>query len=709
MAFTQDNLYFRVTTPFGKDKLLFKKISGIEMLSGLFEYELEVVSESNNLSFDTIIGKNVTVTLEFEGTAAFKRYINALVVQFVQARSDRDPDNSKSYLTTYRATLRPWLWMLNLTRNCQIFQNMTSPEIIKKVFKDLGFTDIRDGLKGTYDKREYCVQYDETAFSFVSRLMEDDGIFYFFEHTDTKHTLVLADDLSIHQPVIGYPTVRYWEAFEATRPEDTVFDCNLAAQVTTGKYAVDDYHFETPSTDLLSEVAGKTGTMRVYEYQGYQGGFDKTAQATKLARRRIEGLEWRNKLLHGQSYCVGFSAGFKFTLKEHPRTDLNTSYVIRALSLSASLENYSNSFEAIPATVPFRTPVQTAKPRIPGTQTAVVTGPKGEEIHTDKYGRIKVQFHWDQLGKKDETTTCFIRVNQGWAGKAWGRLFLPRIGQEVIVSFINGDPDRPLVTGAVYNAEQTVPYALPDNKTKSTWKTRSSKGGGVEDFNEIYFEDKKGEEKFYVHAQKDMKIMVEHDRHKRVDNDEINDIKMNRTTTIEEKHDTLTVAKGDRIIKVNTGKETHFVKSTRSLQVTGNEDHKNDANFLHEVKGNYTLKVTGNLDIQVNGNITIKSAMNFKAKAGINMEHEAGVNLKIKAGVNVESKAGVMLKNEAGIMLKNKGGVMLESNGGVMLDNKAGVMLTNDGGVLLTDKAGALGEVKAGAILIVKGAIVMIN
>ncbi|MDM8545891.1 type VI secretion system tip protein TssI/VgrG [Candidatus Venteria ishoeyi] len=766
MAFTQDNQYFSVTTPLGKDKLLFKRIRGSERLSGLFEYELEMLSEANDLKFKSIVGKNLTVTLEF--TDGNKRYIHALVASFEQSRSDQEPDK-KSHMTTYRAILRPWLWMLTLTRNSEIFQNMSTPEIIKKIFGDLSFKDFKDSLKGTYAKREYCVQYEETAFNFVSRLMEDEGIYYFFEHTDAKHTLVLADDLSVHKDVEGYASVRFWDAHEASQPEDIVFACTLSENVTTGKYAVDDFHFETPSTDLLSQVSGEDGKMRIYEYQGFQGGYDKKADGDKIAKKRIESLEWENKILRGESYCIGFGVGGKFTLKEHPRKDINDSYTICTLSISATLSKYLNSFEAIPAKSQFRPPVVARKPRISGHQTAIVTGPSGEEIYTDKYGRIKVQFHWDQLGKKDEKTTCFIRVNQSWAGKAWGRLFLPRIGQEVLVSFINGDPDRPVVTGALYNAEQTVPYALPANKTKSTWKTRSSKKGGVEDFNEIYFEDKKGEEKFYQHAQKDMKIMVENDRHKRVDNDEINDIKMNRTTTIEEKDDKLTIAKGNRTltvklartvttqekddkltinqgsriisidekdykltvskgnrdIQVKKGKETHKVQDTRLLHVVSDETHNNDGDFSHTVKGNYTLKVTGNLILDVTGDIKVKGkknadvklGMNIKTKAGMNIQTQAGVNIKTKAGVNIDIKAGVMMKNTAGVMMKNKAGVMMDNKGGVMMKNEAGVMMKNKGGVMminegglmLTNKAGLLGEVKAGAILMVKGGLVLIN
>jgi len=699
MPLTQDNQYFKVSTPLGKDKLIFRHLQGNEKLSELFEYTVEAISEINNLAFDNIVGKPVGVTLEF--TNSYKRYIHGIATAFTQAKSDKTPD-AETHLTVYHVTLRPWFWFLTLTKNCQIFQNMSTPEIIKAIFKELGFSDFKDSLKGTYTKREYCVQYDETAFSFVCRLMEDDGIFYFFEHSESKHTLVLADDLSVHQNVIGYNKVRFWEIYESSNPEDVIHKCFISQQTLPAKYAIDDYHFETPSTDLKTEVTGKsTSKMRIYEYQSYQGGIDTTSAADKVANTRIQSFEWQKKILFGESYCIGFGAGRKFTLEKHPRKDINAEYIIYSLSISASLTEYSNSFQAIPATVQFRPIVSTPKPRIAGLQTAVVTGPKGEEIYTDKYGRIKVQFHWDQKGKKDEQTTCFIRVNQSWAGKAWGRLFLPRIGQEVLVSFVNGDPDRPLVIGSVYNAEQTVPYALPANKTKSTLKTRSSLKGGTEDFNEIFFEDKKGEELFYQHAQKDMTIMVEHDRQKTVGNDEINKIKKNRTTTIEEEHETLTVEKGNRFVYVKTGNETHEVKGKRDLKVTGNETHKNDANFTHEVTGNYKLKVMGTLTIEVTGNVSIKGSQNIKT--------EAMLNMKNKAGINFENEAGVTMKNKANVSIENNANVSIKSTANVSLENKGNVMIKNEGGAMMQEKGGAMGQVEGGGILIIKGGIVMIN
>lgn len=625
-AYVQDNLPVTITSPLGKDKLLLKSLRGDERISGLFSFVLELSSENTALDFSQILGKSLTVSIRLsDGT---KRHINGIVGRFAQEGGDER-------FTAYSAELYPWLWMLTLTADCRIFQNQSVPQIIEKIFSDLGFSDFRVDLKNSYASRDYCVQYNETAFAFVSRLMEDEGIHYFFEHSDGTHTLVLADDADAHQacPGLESTSVRYRKSAIDATDDHSVTSCTIEQQVVTGKYAMDDFNFETPSMDLISSVNGDGSKMRVYEYPG---GFIKKDVGEKRAKVRIESEEWPGKLLRGASFCRAFVSGHKFTLKDYDRADVNGAYVLRRVSHQVTQENYTNSFEAFPATAAFRPTRETPKPIIPGIQTATVVGKSGEEIWTDQYGRVKVQFHWDQRGKKDENSSCWLRVNQGWAGKQWGSLFLPRIGQEVIVSYLEGDPDQPVVIGALYNAEQLVPYALPAEQTKSTIKSNSSKGGVG--FNELRFEDKKDSEEIFCHAQKDMTIKVEHDRVKDVLNDETNTIKQNRASTIQEGNETLTVEKGNRTIQVNTGNETHEVKGTRDVTVTGNETHTNKANFDQDVTGNVTWKVSGNLTIDVSGSVAIK--------AGTSLNSEAGATLTSKgsAGVNVESGAVVAIK-----------------------------------------------------------------
>ena len=615
-TYTQDTLNLQVTTPFGPNKLLLRSFSGEEQISGLFHFLLEMVSEDQSLDFSSIVGQGVTVTLQLNSGGT--HYINGIVGRFMQEDSDER-------LTTYYAELHPWLWMLTKTMDCRIFQNQTVPQIIKSVFTNLGFADYRDALKDTYQPLDYCVQYDESAFNFVSRLMEEAGIFYFFEHADGKHTLVLADDSDAYKPCPGLSAAQYRQSSVQYTDDQVVTRCTIEQQVVTGVYAHDDFNFETPSTDLMVEATGTGSSMRIYEYPG---GFLKKDDGETIANVRLEACEQPSQILRGEGYVRAFTAGFKFDLKNHYRNDANTTYVLRWVSHAATQESYTNSFEAFPLTVPFRPQRVTPRPRIVGTQTALVVGKSGEEIWTDKYGRIKVQFHWDQLGKNDENSSCWIRVDYGWAGKQWGGIFLPRIGQEVIVSYLEGDPDRPVITGALYNAEQVVPYTLPDEQTKSTIKSNSSKGG--QGFNEIRFEDKKDSEEIYFHAQKDQTIEV------------LN----NRTKTV-------------------TKNETNTIQGTRDQTVTGDETHTNQGNFTHKVTGNYELQVTGNLTIDVTGTVTFKTSQSMSLEAQTSMTSKAGTSMSNSAGTSMTNTAATSLSNEAQMGITNKGSASnnVESDG----------------------------------------------
>lgn len=685
MAFTQGDQHISITTPLGKDKLFLRAFHGEERISGLFHFFLEMQSEEKSLDFSQVVGKGATVKVEL-ADGSF-RYIHGIVGRFVQAGSD-------ARFTTYFAELHPWLWLLTMSVDCRIYQNMTVPDIVTGLFTELGFTDFRNGTTGTYKPLEYCVQYNESAFAFVSRLLEDQGISYFFAHEDGRHTLVLADDASAFADCTGAATVEYG-TYGDWKQQNVVSACTLEETVIPGKYAVDDFGFETPSTDLIgssdSQVAIDGAKRRIYEYPG---GFVKKDAAEGRAKLRMEEREAPRKLLKGQSFCPAFVAGGKTKLEKHYRDDVNAAYALASVSHSATVDSYSNGFEAFPAETPFRPPRTTRRPLIPGTQTAIVVGKSGEEIWTDKYGRIKVQFHWDQKGKNDENSSCWIRVAHGWAGKSWGQMFLPRIGQEVVVSFLEGDPDRPLVTGSVYNAEQTVPYALPGEQTKSTIKSNVSKGGGG--WNEIRFEDKKDSEEVYIQAEKDYNRVVKNNEtvkvgfEKKKDGNQTIDVYKNRTITVEEGNQSLQVKKGNRDIKVDTGNETHTVAGTRDVTVTKAETHTSKDNFDHKVTKNYTLKVDGNLSIEVLGTVTIKSTQDMLLDSKAKLTAKAVSDLATQ-GMNISNKATVELKNE-----------------GLNVTNKAGVNLKGEG-TMVTSKASAMNTVEAGGILTLKGALAKIN
>ncbi len=642
--FTQDNLLFTVHTPLGKDKLLFKHLQGEEQLAGLFHFQLELLSESRNIDFQAILGQSLTVQIQF--APDHTRYLNGIVTRFAQ-------DDTDSRFTTYYADIRPWLWQLTLTQDCRIFQNLSVPDIIKKVFTDLNCHDYRFKLvrPNYYEPRVYCVQYQETAFDFVSRLMEDVGIFYFFEHQEDRHVMVLIDDLSSHPDCPGISTARFLRNSNTTQPEDAVTHCQWQQQLTTSRYAIDDFNFEIPNTDLHSSIDAlpeqKSTNFQVYEYDA---GFSKPVEGQDKVTRRIESQVTEHKLLEGQSYCLSFVSGHRFTLKDHRRQDFNIKYVLRWISHSLSLIDYQNSFIAFPADLNFRTPRTTPRPQIVSTQTAIVTGPAGDEIYTDKYGRIKVQFHWDREGKYDENSSCWIRVNQGWAGKNWGHLAIPRIGQEVIVSFLNGNPDTPIVTGAVYNASQTVPYPLPAEQTKSTLKSNSSKGGGG--FNEIRFEDKKGEEQIFIHAQKDEDIIIENTTKEWIGNERHLVVKTRQLEQV----------KADKHLTVN-GNRFQLLKGDTNLTVEGDQLELVKRNQHLMVSGEHCTAVRGNEHLIVQGNHNERSCQKRSIKAKTDFHAEAGITLSLKAGMQLTIQAGesFISLDASGITIQ---GAMVKVNSG---------------------------------------------
>ncbi len=669
MSFSQENRWAQITTGAGKDVFRLREMWGTERLSELFHFDLELESDSADVDFSKVVGEPCTVKVTFPEKKT--RVFHGLVTRLRVGATDPG-------VTRYRAELRPWLWMLTRISDCCVFQEMSVPDIVQKIFKDAGYNDFKLSLKSSYTAREYCVQYRETAFDFVSRLLEEEGIHYFFEHTDGKHTMVLADDASAWSACPSLSKMRFRGTLSETPEVDVVPQCELEQRVTTDKIALDDFSFETPSTDL--EAATGSGKLERYDYPG---GFLKKADGDSRAKLRLEAHEGEEEQLTGASYNPDFSAGCTFDLEDHPRSAVNATWALREVEHRLSQLAYSNHFVAGPKDTTFRPRPTTPKPVIPGTQTAIVVGKSGEEIWTDKFGRIKVHFHWDRVGKKDETSSCWIRVSQGWAGKSWGSFFLPRIGQEVVVSFLEGDPDRPLVTGAVYNAEQTVPYTLPTNQTQSTVKSNTSKGGAG--FNEIRFEDKKDSEEIFVHAAKDMNTEV------------LNDA-------------SLTVTQ-NRKITVSEGDETHTVaKGKRTLSVKGDEKHTNEANYTQEVKGDFTREVKGDFKLKVTGKITIEAGGDVTLKStGGKVTVEASTAGCFEAGTAMTVKAGTALNAEAGTALTNKAGTSLTNQAGTSLTNKGGTTLTNEGGISTTNKGSASQTVDGGGMLTAKGGLVKIN
>jgi type VI secretion system secreted protein VgrG len=648
---------FTLTTPLGPDKLLLKGFRGSEGISRLFHFELDLLSEDPSIDFTQIIGKSVTIAVtQADGTP---RYFNGIISRFGQGGADET-------FTSYHAEMVPWLWLLTRTADCRIFQNMKIPDIIKQVFTGLGFNDFADSLKSPYEPREYCVQYRETDFNFVSRLMEEYGIFYFFQHTQGKHTLVLGDDPSANANCPGQSQFRFYFETRAVLDEDVVNGWQAEQELRTGKCTLTDYNFETPSSDLLSSTStiDSVGGNSQYDTYDYPGNYLTKSDGASLTKIRMQEEESVHVVIHGTSDARSMVSGYKFTLTEHYREDMNTSYLLTDIGHSAQTtgfgsrrgaaeEHYSNSFKCIPASVPFRPLRLTPRPTIRGPQPAVVVGPAGNEIYTDQYGRVKVQFFWDRLGNNDENSSCWIRVSQFWAGKAWGAIFLPRIGQEVMVDFLEGDPDQPLVSGRVYNAEQTVPYSLPDEQTKSTIKTRSSQGGGTDNFNEIRFEDKMGEEELFIHAEKDMVREVENDDSLKVGNDQTINIQNNRTETVAQGNESITIQTGNRSVEVQQGNDDHKVDmGNRSVEISMGND------TLDISMGNQTTNVDlGSISTTAMQSITLTVGANSITidQTGVTIN---GIMVNINGTAMISSSAP-MISESADALLQLQGGITM--------------------------------------------------
>lgn len=517
MFFKQLTRMAQINSPLGPDTLILGEMGGGEELGRLFDYELQLTSSDAAIDLNQLLGKPMSLSLQLDGQG--QRHFHGIV-----ARCSQNIDRGQ--YASYQVTLRPWLWLLTRTSDCRIFQNLSIPQIIKQVFRDLGFSDFEDRLSRPYREWEYCVQYRETSFDFVSRLMEQEGIYYYFHHEKDRHVLVLADAYGAHQACPGYESVPYFPPDGQHRERDHLNDWHLAQEVQPGSLELNDYDFQRPSARIdVRSAMPRPHAAGDYPLYDYPGTYVQSQDGEHYARTRIEALQSLHERVQLKGNARGLAAGHLFSMTGFSRQDQNREYLIvhtRTFVSQERLETgagsgaaqFESSLGCIDAQQSFRPLANTPRPVVKGPQTAIVVGPAGEEIWTDQFGRVKVHFYWDRHDQSNENSSCWIRVSQAWAGKNWGSMQIPRIGQEVIVSFLEGDPDRPIITGRVYNAEQTVPYDLPANATQSGMKSRSSKGGTPANFNEIRMEDKKGAEQLYIHAERNQDIVVEqHETH----------------------------------------------------------------------------------------------------------------------------------------------------------------------------------------------------
>ncbi len=667
--FSQAERSIRLDTVLGTDVLLLSSFAGTEGISRPFSYRIDMLSLDPEIVATDLL--RTTMRLDIDMPDGGTRHVHGLVRSFAQLGQGEE-------LTSYRAEIVPWTWFLSLSHECRIHQNKSVPEIVATVFEDLGFTDFDNRCSRSYASREYCVQYRESHLNFVSRLLEEEGIFTCFEHSEDRHILVLADDNSAFQPVVGQPEM--WMRPEAAAgATDGITSLERERSARLGRVTLEDYDWLQPQMSLQSQLEGAEPE-ELYDY--HPGRYTTQDMGDRYSRLLLEEQEAQRELALGVATCRHFEAGRTFELQGHYRDDMNEEYVLLDVSQAGRNSDYMArdtptttydvSFVAMPSRVPYRPAHTAVKPTIQGLQTAEVVGKSGEEIWTDSHGRIKVQFHWDREGQKDENSSCWIRVATPWAGKGYGSISIPRIGNEVVVAFEEGDPDRPLVLGSVYNAVQTPPFGLPDSGIQMGMKSRSSPGGGGA--NEITMTDTKGNEMMNIHAQYDQVTTVL--------NDQTNTIQNNRTSSVAV-DDAESVGSNQ---SVDVGADQSIaIGGNRTLEVGGNQTSTVGGNDDTSVGGNQSLAVGGNRTITIGSDDELSVGGDRKMGASSNAEMSAGSNYTIKGGTNVQVEAGAKVTIKAGAT------ITLEAGGSKIEVGPAGV------------------TIQTGAMVTVTGAMIKLN
>jgi len=675
-------------SPLG-EKVELYSMSGREALSRPFVYEVELLSEDESLDLLAPLGKAASVVCELSGGGA--REFNGIVTQFALV-------GEHGNYAKYRAVMRPWLWFLGQNVLSRVFQPETVPNVVTALFRERGFSDFELSIAaGAYRKWDYINQYRESELNFVSRLLEHEGIHYFFKHEGGKHTMVLADSNAAHKPRPGYERVLYYPPLEDTRRHDEHIEhWTTSREIRQGTFSSADWDFQQAAIVQASTSAPLKTEMANTEIYEYPGIFDTNDLGDTLVKLRLEEQQVEHEVVQGAGSVRGLGAGVRFALAQFPRDDQNKEYVVQsaafeihvsefeANSLTESARPFRFTFSALDAKRPYRPPRVTKKPVVEGPQTALVVGQENQEIFTDEFGRVKVQFHWDREGKYDENSYAWIRVSQGWAGTQWGAVHLPRVGQEVIVEFLEGDPDRPIVTGRVYNQESMPPYTLPDNKTQSGIKSRSTPDGTPDNFNEIRFEDKKGSEELHVQAEKDMSTLVKHDRTAEIGRNDTLKIHGDQFIHI---HGNLSMTVDGVTDSKNPDKDKP-IKS--SMAVTGAHDMKATDSIAMSAPNKITLTVGGSSITIVPGSITISAGGGASITLDANMLASAkgGGSVKLDANVLAQSKPGSQLKLDGDGLMSSKGGASVKLTTDVTAESNGKSKLTLDANAALKSTTG---------------------
>lgn len=674
-----------ISIALGGAKFELERFEAVERLSELFTLIVEGFS-ADEIDFLAHLAKPAALTVRESGETI--RYFHGLLTEAELTHHDASGSH-------YRLVLRPWFYLLDQNRDYRIFQDMTVVDIAKKVFAALDMTDVDFSKVGTsYAKRDYCVQYKESDFQFLSRLFEDEGIYYYFRHEAAAHKLVLCDSKAAHAKAAGYEQVKFRSATGANSGlPDTLWAWNERVS-TAGQASVTlrSFNFTTPQAPVQSNIEAASqhpsDSLEIYQYVD---DFDAADAGAKRAKTMLAAARAQRRVFHGEGDAPGLACGGLFELKESPVARYNAEYLITGYRLQVTAEGYRSGaagesrrvhVEAIPSDTLFRPSPRTPRPQASGPETATVTGPDGQVIYVDEHGRVKVRFHWDRRPDDPGKTSFWIRVSHGAAGEGFGGVNLPRVGQEVIVDFLNGDPDRPIITGRVYNTSRKHAYALPDEKTKSLWRTQTvGEAGdytGAENqppagkgFNEIRLEDKGGSEEIYIHAQRDMvtdvllddKLTVQRDRTTRIGRDRKTEIKQHETLTVETGDETHKVSQGKRVTTINKNDEltveTGDQKTTVSQGMVSTTVSMGDMDTQVKL-GDYTLKAGA-------GAVTIEAMQSITLKVGQNsvVIDQMGVTVK-----------GMMITSEAQAVHKVKG-AMTQVEGSAMTTVKGGLVMIN--------------------------------
>ncbi|AMJ70385.1 type IV secretion protein Rhs [Enterobacter cloacae] len=641
----------RITVQLPVEGLLFWKLTGREAMSESFALTLTVLGTDARIDRSRLLGQPVTVTIPTQNLLT-SRYINGKITRVAVSAVEL----TGTRYAVYQLTVEPDLWPMKRDRNLRIFQGQTVPQIVKTLLGEHQ-VNVEDKLTGSYRVWDYCVQYQESSLDFISRLMELEGIAYHFSHEADKHTLVLTDAATQHQPLSGYEVIPYHQTPSGgSTDEEGISQWALEDSVTPGIYSLDDYDFRKPNAWLFqaqqNPASPKPGSIDVYDWPGR---FVDKGHGEFYARIRQERWQVEHQQIQATATAAGIAPGHTFTLTNAPFFSDNGEYLVTAAGYHFEENRYASGegetihrtdFTVIPSAVVYRPAQATAWPRTYGPQTAKVVGPKGESIWTDKYGRVKVKFHWDRLAKGDDTSSCWVRVSSAWAGQGYGGVQIPRVGDEVVVDFINGDPDRPIITGRVYNDASMPPWALPAAATQMGFMSRS-KGGSVDNANALRFEDKAGAEQVWIQAERNMDTSVKNDETHSVGGARSHYVKKNELHRVEA-NQTQAVKGGTEILtgkgKLDAAVEQYVIASGTKLRlVSGESAIELNANgkinligkeFNFFVEGDGYITTSGKLHLNTSGTKPGTTAPGSGHKEDI----DAAVQAKFSPGK--ESKAG---------------------------------------------------------------------